>query len=163
MKAGSLNEANKKYIEGIEIDNDMIHLFIQELKRLGVKYIVAPYESDAQLAYLYHQGIIDLVITEDSDLLAYGVDKVMFKMDPQGNGLEIDLSNLCDCPDYHITKSHFTKEMLLQACIISGCDYHSEGIPGVGYKTALQLVKQHKGDIESICEELHRAGKLRRP
>jgi 5'-3' exonuclease len=42
----------------------------------GVKYIVAPYESDAQLAYLTHNGYIDLVITEDSDLLVYGCNKV---------------------------------------------------------------------------------------
>jgi exonuclease-1 len=47
MRQGNLNEANKKFIEGIEINNDMIHLFIQELKHAGVKYIVSPYESDA--------------------------------------------------------------------------------------------------------------------
>ena len=56
-----------------------------------MEYVVAPYESDAQLAFLYKKGIVDLVITEDSDLLAYGVQKVLFKMDPQGNGIEIDL------------------------------------------------------------------------
>ena len=30
--------------------------------------IVAPYEADAQLAYLMKSGIAQLVITEDSDL-----------------------------------------------------------------------------------------------
>lgn len=104
-----------------------------------------------------------MVITEDSDLLAFGVDKVLFKMDPQGNGTEIDLADLNNCPEYKIQGRLFTKEMLLQACIMSGCDYHSEGIPGVGYKTALQLVKVHKGDIESICDELYRSGKLNNP
>jgi len=59
-----------------------------------VDYIVSPYEADAQLAYLYHQKIVDVVITEDSDLLAFGVDKVLFKMDPSGNGDEIDLRNI---------------------------------------------------------------------
>lgn len=54
MRQGNVNEANKKFIEGIEINCDMIHLFIQELKHANVKYIVAPYESDAQLAFLYH-------------------------------------------------------------------------------------------------------------
>jgi hypothetical protein len=38
--------------------------------------------------------MIDLVITEDSDLLAYGVERVLFKMDPSGNGIEINLKNL---------------------------------------------------------------------
>jgi len=89
-------------MEGVEINGDMIHLFIQELKHLGVQYVVAPYESDAQLAFLYHTKVIDVVITEDSDLLAFGVDRVLFKMDHQGNGLEIDLANLDNCPEYQI-------------------------------------------------------------
>jgi exonuclease-1 len=46
------------------------------------------------LAFLYKQGLIDVVITEDSDLLAYGARKVLFKMDPSGNGIEINLSDL---------------------------------------------------------------------
>lgn len=154
LKEGDLNGASKKLIEGIEINCDMIHLFIQELKHANVKFVVSPYESDAQLAHLYHQRQIDLVITEDSDLLAYGVDRVLFKMDPNGNGTEIDLKNINDCDDYKMqgTKK-FDKEMLLQACIISGCDYHG-GLPGIGYKTALQLVKSHRGDVESLCLDL---------
>jgi len=65
-----------------------------------VQYVVSPYESDAQLAFLYHSKQVDLVITEDSDLLAYGVDIVFFKMDLSGNGIEIDLNNLNSCPDF---------------------------------------------------------------
>lgn len=48
---------------------------------MNVRYVVAPYEADAQLAYLYKKRIIDVVITEDSDLLVFGVKKAFFKMD----------------------------------------------------------------------------------
>lgn len=34
--------------------------------------IVAPYEADAQMAYLALTGDVDAVLTEDSDLLTYG-------------------------------------------------------------------------------------------
>lgn len=37
---------------------------------------MAPYEADAQLAYLNKAGIVQAVITEDSDLLAFGCKKV---------------------------------------------------------------------------------------
>jgi 5'-3' exonuclease len=47
-------------------------LLLQELKVHGVQFIVAPYEADAQMAYLARRGDVQLVITEDSDLLAYG-------------------------------------------------------------------------------------------
>ena len=41
-----------------------------------VDTIVAPYESDAQLAYLARNSLVDFVITEDSDLIVFGVEKV---------------------------------------------------------------------------------------
>jgi exonuclease-1 len=43
-----------------------------------VKFVVAPYEADAQLAYLCRLGEIQAVITEDSDLLAFGCERVCF-------------------------------------------------------------------------------------
>jgi len=45
---------------------------LQELKSQGVAFLVAPYEADAQMAYLARSGQVQLVVTEDSDLLAYG-------------------------------------------------------------------------------------------
>lgn len=42
----------------------------------GVDCIVAPYEADAQLAHLAQSGLAQGVITEDSDLLAFGCKKV---------------------------------------------------------------------------------------
>ena len=41
-----------------------------------IQYIVAPFEADAELAYLSSSGHVDAVLTEDSDLLAYGCKKV---------------------------------------------------------------------------------------
>ena len=39
-----------------------INTLIYLLKKLKVKIIVAPYESDAQIAYLYHRKKIDFAI-----------------------------------------------------------------------------------------------------
>lgn len=43
---------------------------------MQIKYIVAPYEADAQLAYLYKNKLCHGIITEDSDLMPYGCDNV---------------------------------------------------------------------------------------
>ena len=37
---------------------------------------MAPFEADAQLAYLMKERIADIVITEDSDLLTFGCQRV---------------------------------------------------------------------------------------
>jgi exonuclease-1 len=39
--------------------------------RPQVRCLVAPYEADAQLAYLCSAGLVDAVITEDSDTVPY--------------------------------------------------------------------------------------------
>ena len=41
------------------------------LTAAGVGFLVAPYEADAQMAYLARRGDVGAVVTEDSDLLAY--------------------------------------------------------------------------------------------
>lgn len=66
----------------------------QECRKLGVQCIVAPYEADAQLAYFSKEGIVDTIITEDSDLLVFGSKRVLFKLDESGHGKLIELKDL---------------------------------------------------------------------
>lgn len=47
----------------------------------------------------------------------------------------------------------FDYEMLLKTCILNGCDY-CESLKGIGFKTALKLIKEHNGDINEILETL---------
>ncbi len=144
-------------MEAVEITSLMIYRLTQVLECMNVEFIVAPYEADAQLTYLFKNRKIDLVITEDSDLLAYGVTKVFFKMDPNGKGIEIDLQNLSQCEQFKMPISKggkvFDHNMLLSTCILSGCDY-CESIKGIGFKTALKLMKEHDANIKAILRHL---------
>lgn len=67
----------------------------QAVKRIrGVKYVVAPYEADAQLGFLARNGHVDAVITEDSDILLFGCTRVLFKLDRDGMCQEVDLREM---------------------------------------------------------------------
>lgn len=57
-----------------------IYLSYKVLKREGVSYVVAPYEADAQMAFLAITKQVDAVITEDSDLIAFGCPRVSNKI-----------------------------------------------------------------------------------
>lgn len=72
----------------------MITNFVGLCQSLSVEYIVAPYEADAQIAYLFKHGLVDGCITEDSDLLPFGCTKVLTNLDRYGYGKEIDLQTL---------------------------------------------------------------------
>ena len=86
---------------------------------------------------MYLTGKVQAVITEDSDLLAFGVKVCFFKMDKNGQGFEIDLDNLHLVEELNFKK--FNLDSLLITCILSGCDY-IDSIKGIGFKKAHKLV-----------------------
>ena len=58
---------------------------------------MAPYEADTQLAKLRKLKIIDAAISEDSDLVVYGMN-VLFKLNQNGDCDYVDIEN-CDHTD----------------------------------------------------------------
>jgi exonuclease-1 len=94
MKDGRPDEANRKFGESFSISSYLIQRIIRVIKGYGVQHVIAPYEADSQLAYLFHSGKASLVITEDSDLIAFGVTKLLYKMDNDGNGYHLDVEPL---------------------------------------------------------------------
>ncbi|KAI2522015.1 EXO1 isoform 6, partial [Pan troglodytes] len=94
LREGKVSEARECFTRSINITHAMAH---KAARSQGVDCLVAPYEADAQLAYLNKAGIVQAIITEDSDLLAFGCKKVILKMDQFGNGLEIDQARLGMC------------------------------------------------------------------
>ena len=116
------------------------------LKQHHVEFIVAPYEADAQLAYLALNGHVEAVISEDSDLLAYGCPRVLFKMDKLGNAQQIFLRDLGSCTSPNLT--HYTHEMFRYVCILAGCDYLPSP-KNMGVKTAISLLSRTK-DIQRV-------------
>ena len=51
---------------------------VYDLLASKMTQIVAPYEADSQLAYLYFNGSVDCVLTSDTDLIFYGVEDIIF-------------------------------------------------------------------------------------
>lgn len=90
-EAVDLNDVAAKCKGAIRVTNSMISRLMGALKELQISFIVAPYEADAQLAYLCRVGWVEAVISEDSDLLAYGCPSTLFKMDKFGDGENVAL------------------------------------------------------------------------
>eukprot|EP00842_Homolaphlyctis_polyrhiza_P005030 jgi/Hompol1/5528/HPOL_004500-RA len=121
----------------VDVTPQMAYELIKALRRENIEYIVAPYEADAQLAYLSRIGDISAIITEDSDLLVFGFTRVIFKLDHQGAGIEIrkqDLVNIKEMRDW-------SEEKFRHMCILSGCDY-LESPQGIGIKKSLSLLSR---------------------
>ncbi|CAO2818131.1 unnamed protein product [Amaranthus hypochondriacus] len=147
LKQGNVNAAIELFQRAISITPSMAHLLIQSLKSENVEFIVAPYEADAQLAYMSslgeEHGGIAAVISEDSDLLAYGCPSVVFKMDKFGNGEEIVLENILKSTNSKPSFRKFTTSLFTDMCVLAGCDF-LPSIPGIGISKAHALVSKYQ-------------------
>nr|XP_058934969.1 exonuclease 1 isoform X2 [Kogia breviceps] len=151
LREGKVSEARECFTRSINITHAMAHNVIKAARSQGVDCLVAPYEADAQLAYLNKAGIVQAVITEDSDLLAFGCKKVILKMDQFGNGLEVDQARLGMCKQLGDV---FTEEKFRYMCILSGCDYLSS-LRGIGLAKACKALRlANNPDILKVIRKI---------
>lgn len=124
-------------------------MLIARLRALNIEFVVAPYEADAQLAFLARNGSIDAVLTEDSDLVAFGCPVVLYKFD----------RNSCEMSELRTDRLHevgppfcltgFTHAMFVQMCVFTGVDY-LESPKGLGIGKARKLVAQHESPDRAL-------------
>lgn len=129
LQEGNLDKAKECFQRCLDVTPEMAQQVIVACKEMEVDCIVAPYEADAQLAYLNLIGIAQLIITEDSDLLLFGCERVLFKMDSKGGGMLIEKRNIHK--SLGAKAASFTFEKFRYSCIMSGCDY-LPSLPGIG-------------------------------
>ncbi|KAJ9593956.1 hypothetical protein L9F63_014597 [Diploptera punctata] len=152
LRAGKPDEARNFLRRCIDVTHKMALALIKECRRHNVDCIVAPYEADAQLAYLNMQNIAQIVITEDSDLVLFGCSKIMFKMDVFGNGLLLDEDRLHLA--MKVRPENFSFDKFRYMCILSGCDYLAS-LPGIGLVKACKFVtKTSDPDIRRALSRL---------
>ena len=111
--------------------------------------IVAPLESDAQLTHLQKIGLVDYIISEDSDLLVFGnpqYTKVIYKFNFDNNeGGLLELNKILTNKKFE----GFTHKMFQMMCILSGCDY-LPSVKKIGMHNAYQLVKEYESVAKLI-------------
>ncbi|CAD8115963.1 unnamed protein product [Paramecium primaurelia] len=156
---GEKDKAYVKLVESIDVTPQMASKLLEALRIRNIECIVAPYEADAQLAYLSLTEYVDVIITEDSDLIAYGARKVLYKLDKFGYGEEIDYDSIQTCTEYNFQNWHHQK--FLTFCILSGCDYLGS-ISGIGIKRAYQVVATSQNYKQAI-DNLQRKQKVSVP
>ncbi len=148
-----LNKPSQAHLElqkAVDVTPEMARRFIDELKKIGVQYIVSPYEADAQLAYLERKGVIQGMISEDSDLLVFGAKRLLTKLDQYGDCVEINRADFTACRE--ISLVGWSDAEFRRMAILSGCDYLAS-INRMGLKSAYRYVRKYQ-TIEKILQML---------
>lgn len=141
LAAGDSKGAHIQIQRAVDVTPQMAARLMHELRRQRIDFVVAPYEADAQMAWLARNDRVAAVITEDSDLLLFGAPRILFKLDRDGYADEVCISRLPELVELDMSMLSF--EQFRQICMLSGCDYLPP-IYGMGLKTAHRYVCRYR-------------------
>ena len=159
LRVGKTSQAQLELQKAVDVTPEMARAFIEELKASNVQYIVAPYEADSQMVYLERKGLIDGILSEDSDLLVFGAKRLITKLDKYGDCVEVNRTHFTACRE--ISLVGWSDADFRRMAILSGCDY-LPGIGGLGLKTAYRMLRKHK-TVDRLVKAAQFDGKLKVP
>ncbi|KAL3454052.1 flap endonuclease 1 [Aspergillus insuetus] len=119
------------------------------LKFMGIPYIDAPTEAEAQCAVLARAGKVYAAASEDMDTLCFDSPILL-------RHLTFSEQRKEPIQEIHLGKAlegmGMDRNQFIDLCILLGCDY-LEPIPKVGPNTALKLIREH-GTLEKVVESI---------
>ncbi|RXW22818.1 hypothetical protein EST38_g3020 [Candolleomyces aberdarensis] len=134
-----LNQQKKAAMRDAEdVTQQMVSQIMAMLRLFGIPYITAPMEAEAQCAELVSLGLVDGVITDDSDVFLFGASRVFKNMFNQSKTVECFLSADLE------RELGLDRDTLIQLAYLLGSDY-TEGLSGVGPVVAMELLKEFPG------------------
>ena len=145
-QATSEEDKNNLEKQTIRLTKEHVDDIKQLLELMGVSYVQAHGEAEAYASEMCRKGMVDYVVTEDMDTLAFGCPR-MIRTCLDKSIKRKDIISIIDL-DEVLQGFEITYDEFVDLCILCGCDY-CENIPRVGNKTAYSLIKKHRS-IESI-------------
>lgn len=130
----------------ISITPDDLLLSQELFDIMQIPYTKAPGEAENYASHLCKYGFVDAVLSEDTDVLAYGTPIFLTKMDYiEDTVVEINYQKILE-------ETGMTTETFTDLCIMCECDYNSN-IPLIGYEKSYDLLKKYTR-IEQVLEYL---------
>ena len=136
--AGNIEEARKFAIRTSRMSPYILESSKKLLEYMGIPYVQAKGEGEAQGAYMVEQGDAWAVASQDYDCLLFGAPRIIRNLTLSGglSNLEyLELQKVLEDID-------LTREQLIDVALMVGTDFN-EGIHGIGAKTGLKLIRNN--------------------
>jgi len=147
LKRGALEEARKYAQATARISDHVLGSTKRLLELMGIPWIQAPSEGEAQAAFLAGQGLAYAAASQDYDSALFGAPRIVRNLGITGRrklpGRSTYIEVKPEMVDVGRSMSDLgvTREELIEVAIIVGTDY-CEGVKGLGAKKALSLIKR---------------------
>ena len=132
------------------------------LDLMGIPWVQAPSEGEAQAAHIARREHADYCASQDYDSLLFGAPKLVRNVTISGRrklpskNIVIEVVPEIVELDRVLKECAITYEQLIDVGILIGTDFNPDGIEGLGPKTALKLVKEH-GTLEQALPHIKNA------
>jgi len=148
-EVGDAEEVDKQNRRLVKVGKSHVDDCKKLLQLMGIPYIQAPCEAEAQCAELVKNGKVYAVGTEDMDALTFG-STVLLRHLTMSEARKMPIKEFYY--DKILDGFEMDKDQFIDLCILLGCDY-CDKIRGVGPKNAIKLIQEHK-TIEKVIEAL---------
>jgi flap endonuclease-1 len=132
----------------------MLEDSIKLVELMGLPWVQAPEEGEAQAAYMTKQGKADYCASQDYDSLLFGAPKLLRNVTISGRrklpgkNMYVDITPEVAELSKILSFCKLSYEQLVDVGILIGTDFNPDGVKGIGPKTALKLIKEH-GTLET--------------
>jgi flap endonuclease-1 len=162
LKAGKTEEARVYAQATSHLKDYMAEDSKKLLNLMGIPWIQAPSEGEAQAAHLARRGDADYCASQDYDSLLFGAPKLLRNVTISGRrklpskNIYVEIVPEVVELEQVLKECGITYEQLIDVGILIGTDFNPDGIKGLGPKTALKLIKEH-GSLENTLPHLKNA------
>ena len=136
--AGNIEEARKFAIRTSRMSPYILESSKKLLDYMGIPYVQAKGEGEAQGAYMVEQGDAWAVASQDYDCLLFGAPRIVRNLTLSGGLSNLEYLEL----EKVLNEIDLTREQLIDVALMVGTDFN-EGIHGIGAKTGLKLIRNN--------------------
>lgn len=151
----------KKYASRFTILTEEMKQDAQKLiTLLGMPIVQAPSEGEAQVAQLVKDKSAFAAVSQDYDTLLYKTPKLIQNLSIAGRRKRIHgKGTITVSPEIIELKKNLdnlkiNQDQLIVLAILVGTDYNPGGVRGIGPKTALKLVREHKNNFDAMFKKV---------
>lgn len=158
LKEGDYATAFSKAVMTSRLTKPLIEDAKRLLSLLGIPFVQAASEAEAQGAYMAMKGEVWAASSKDYDSLLFGAPRLLRYLTISGReflpskGISRRLKPEIIELDRFLSQYNIGREQLVDTAILIGTDFN-QGVKGIGPKTALNLIQKH-GAIEGLPSEI---------
>ncbi|MEM0361519.1 MAG: flap endonuclease-1 [Sulfolobales archaeon] len=162
LERGDIETARRYAQISSKLTNEMVEEAKELLSAMGVPWVQAPSEGEAQAAYMTLKNVSWSTASQDYDSILFGSPRLIRNLTISGKrklpkkDIYVEVKPELIELNTLLSSLAITREQLIDIAILLGTDYNPDGVKGIGPKTALKLIKTY-GSLEKVLKILPEA------